>query len=133
MSIIDTGDLFPFRYPQAGKYGIEIDRTDGIHFPEKKVKEQPYIIFCIESLAFIEPAPDPFLLKIFLFQGEGRSQFSAHKNDIISICCQTATDTMHPLIECEIVGNSKEDLLAHAVGLGQRNGIVDSLNSFYGL
>jgi len=65
MSIINTGNLLQFRNGQAGRNCIKINSAYGIHFFEKQKEEETEIVFKIEQLSFIEPAPDPRLLIIF--------------------------------------------------------------------
>src|SRR5687767_7355246 len=61
MRIINTDDAFKPGNRMTGNDRIKVNSADRIHLAKHQINTEPQIIFEIEELSFIEPAPDPFL------------------------------------------------------------------------
>ena len=109
MSIVYTFLTAKLRYKVAGKNSIQVDGANTISGIKKKIKEQPRVKLQIHHLTCRKKAAQSFLLIRLVPQWSRTADFTTDKRNMVTRIAQRRTDTMHPLIVVQIVGNGKNN------------------------
>ena len=113
MSIVYTFLTAKLRYKVAGKNSIQVDGANTISGIKKKIKEEPRVKLHIHHLTCGKKAAQSFLVIRLAPQWSGTADFTTDKRNMVTRIAQRRTDTMHPLIVVQIIGNSKNNAGFH--------------------
>jgi hypothetical protein len=105
MGIIDTLFTPYFRCIVYRHYSVQVYGTNDICTAKQEEKEQECPILGIHQLGFVYNHRQPYLLKRAGYDGLTVPATLANKCYVIPGLCERSTDTYHPLVVIQVIGN----------------------------